>query len=149
MFLASVISPKEIVAYRSAFDGFDREHSGKVPNELLEPLLRSLGYDPYPEEVEDMVEDLGSYDSFDFDSFLVIVSRHSRSAKPDTGLSDVFRTISKDGCGRVSIELVKNALRNIPNKLSEEDINDLLRNVSVDNDDTADVDDIANALLGL
>lgn len=149
MFLASVISPKEMIAYKSAFDGFDRDHSGKVPNKLLEPLLRSLGYNPYPEEIEDMIEDLKGYESFDFDSFMVIVSRHARSSKPDTDLADIFRTVSKNEKGRISIDFIKQMLKSIKNKLSDEDIEDLLKGVEIDDDNTVDIDGIANTLLGL
>ena len=149
MFLAGVIPLKDIPQYQNAFDGFDKNHSGSVPNELLEPLLRSLGYNPTPLEIEDMIADLGRETSFDFDSFMLIVSRHARAAKPETEITDLFKTFDKENTGRISIDFVKQILQSTHHPLDEDEIKDLLRNVEIDNDNTVDIDDVVNAMLGL
>ena len=149
MFLAGVIPLKDIPQYQNAFNAFDHDHSGNVPKELLEPLLRSLGYNPRPEEVEDMIEDLGKEKSFDFDSFMVIVSRHARAAKPEIEISDIFRLLDKENTGRLPVETVKNALKGKENPLDDDEIKEILKNVEIDEEDTVDIDDITNAMLGL
>ena len=148
MFLAGVIPFKDIPEYQNAFEGFDRNHSGKVPNELLEPLLRSLGYNPTDEEVEDMIEDLGRETSFDFDSFMVIVSRHARSSKAEIEISDIFRTLDKENTGRIPVEVVKQTLTSTNHPLDDDDINEILKDLDIEDDNTVDIEDLTNVMLG-
>ena len=56
---ACVIPAKERENYKNAFDAFDEDRDDLITKDVLGKLLRALGYNPYPEEVEDMIADVG------------------------------------------------------------------------------------------
>lgn len=147
-YLVGVIPTNEIDNYHNAFDAFDDNSDGKINKEFLEPLLRSLGYNPFPAEVEDMLLDLGSDNTFDFDSFMVIVSRHSRSVDPEKELLDIFKSLDKERTGRLEVSFVKNILENIKNPLTKEQIENLFEDLRVDEDGTIDYEVLVDKMLG-
>ena len=136
MHLAKVIPLSEIPLYKMAFDGFDTNHTGRVDKAYLEPLLRALGFNPQQYEVEDMKLDIGKDKTFDFDSFMLIVSRHSRAVDTETELTDIFKTLNKNGSGRIPADLAKKILQNTLNPLKDDEVHEIFQKLTVDEDGT-------------
>jgi len=94
-----------------------------------------------------MVEDIAE-PSFDFDSFLYILYRHSRQANPEAELVDSFKVFDKDGSGRLKVDLVRQILRNLTQPFTDDQINELLGEVEVDRQtDTLDYVDLVKKMI--
>ena len=95
----TIFSPEDKENFKNAFDAFDENRDDLVSTDVLGKLLRAIGFNPMPEEVEDMIEDIGA-STFDFNSFMYIVYRHAREADPEGELIDAFRVFDKEGTGK-------------------------------------------------
>jgi Ca2+-binding EF-hand superfamily protein len=110
--------------FKNAFDAFDENRDDRVATKLLSRLLRAVGFNPLPEEIEDMVEDIGE-SNFDFESFMYIVYRHARSVDPERELVDAFRVFDTKGERKLPVPLVRQILQNLKKPFSDDQINEL------------------------
>jgi Ca2+-binding EF-hand superfamily protein len=84
-----------------------------------------VGYNPLPDEVEDMEEDIGAA-TFDFESLLYLLYRHAREADPTGELIEAFKVFDKDGSKRLKITTVRQILHSLKQPFTEDQINELL-----------------------
>jgi Ca2+-binding EF-hand superfamily protein len=122
--------PEERENYKNAFDAFDDDRDERVATDVLGKLLRAVGFNPLPEETEDMIEDIGA-PSFDFHSFLYILYRHARQADPEGELIDSFKVFDKKGEGKLPVEMIRQILSNLNHPFTDDQISELLGQAEV------------------
>jgi Ca2+-binding EF-hand superfamily protein len=110
--------------FQNAFKAFDESQSNRVLTERLGKLLRAVGFNPFAEEIEDMMRDSGE-STFDFDSFMYIVYRHARCVDPERELIDAFKVFDKKGEGKLTVPLVRQILLNLKQPFTDDQINEL------------------------
>jgi Ca2+-binding EF-hand superfamily protein len=132
--------------FKNAFDAFDDNRDDVVSVEVLGKLLRAVGFNPRPDEVEDMIEDIGA-PVFDFNSFLYIVSLHAREADPEAELVDAFRVFDKTGSGLLKTDTVRQILRNLKEPFTDDQIDELLGRADVDAADSVRYEDFVTLML--
>jgi len=126
-------TPEDEANFKNAFDAFDEDRYGIIPPELLGKLLRAVGFNPYPEEVEDMIEDVKSNDAqLNFDAFLYMLRHHARSVDPEGELVDAFRVFDKDGKGRLKVDMIRSILKSIKQPFTDDQIVELISQADVD-----------------
>jgi Ca2+-binding EF-hand superfamily protein len=142
-----LFAPEERENIKNAFDAFDDNHDGFCSVEILGKLLRAIGLNPRPAEVEDMIEDLGA-DAFDLNSFLYIAARHKRAADPESELIAAFRVFDKTGSGRLKTAIIRKILQNLKEPFKEEEIGELLGQAVIDpKTDTVNYEDFTKLML--
>ena len=128
-----IITSDQLEKLRNAFDAFDEDNDGKVQCNVLEKLIRSVGFNPSAEEIEDMTEDLNN-NPFTFNAFLYIVFRHSRCVNVEEDLIRAFRVFDKTKCGRLPVAKVKSILQNTRQPFTDEQIKDIISHCDVKNE---------------
>jgi calmodulin len=142
-----IFPPEERENFKNAFDAFDDNHDGLCSVEVLGKLLRAIGLNPRPAEVEDMVEDIGAQ-VFDFNSFLYITARHRRAADPEAELVAAFRVFDKAGSGRLKTAIIRQILLNLKEPFTDDEIGELLGQAVIDpKTDTVNYKDFAKLML--
>jgi calmodulin len=119
-----VFTAEDRETFKNAFDAFDEDRDQRVSTDVLAKLLRAVGYNPLPEEVEDMIEDIGA-SSFDFESFVYILRHHARAVDPEGELIEAFRVFDKDGTGKIAKVQIREILKNIKQPFTDDQINEL------------------------
>lgn len=132
--------------FKNAFDAFDENRNDFIETADLGKLLRAVGFNPTPEEIEDMIEDVGSQ-RLDFSSFLYIASRHAREVEPEQELIDAFRVFDKNGTGRLKTDTIRKILRNLKQPFTEDQIAELLGQATIDNQDCIKYKDFVKVML--
>jgi calmodulin len=133
--------------FRNAFDAFDDNRDELVSVDVLGKLLRAVGFNPRPTEVEDMIEDIGAR-HFDFTSFLYLIACHGREADPEAELIDSFRTFDQDGTGTLTTAVIRKILENLNEPYQPDQIAELLAQAVVDQEtDTVRYEDFVKLLL--
>lgn len=132
--------------FKNAFDAFDENRNSFIETADLGKLLRAVGFNPTPEEIEDMIEDAGST-KLDFNSFLYIASRHAREVEPEQELIDAFRVFDKDGTGRLKTDIIRKILRNLKQPFTEDQIAELLSQATIDKQDCIKYKDFVKVML--
>ena len=128
-----IITSDQLEKLHNAFDAFDEDNDGKVQCDVLEKLIRSVGFNPSVEEIEDMTDDLNNA-PFTFNAFLYIVFRHSRCVNVEEDLIRAFRVFDKTKCGRLPIATVKAILENTRQPFTKEQIDDIIEHCDAKND---------------
>ena len=132
--------------YQRAFDIFKQEGTEAVPIEDLGRLMRAVGFNPSPDEIEDMADDIGE-DALNFNTFLYIVYRHGREAHPDKELVDTFRIFDKEGKGTLKAELIRKILTNKRQPFTDEQVDKLFQIESPDDEGEVNYSRLVDAML--
>ena len=129
-----LITVEELEKLHNAFDAFDEDNDGRIDFEILETVLRAVGFNPTPEDVEDMIEDVQRR-PVSFAQFLYIVYRHSRAINVEEELISAFTVFDKNKGGTLPVLTVRSILENTRQPFTADQIDDLLEQVEVKNDE--------------
>jgi Ca2+-binding EF-hand superfamily protein len=122
-------SDEDLDNFRKAFTSFAIDDRVDTKQDLGN-LLRAVGFMPYQEEVEDMVEDIDE-PTFDFDTFRYVAYRHARSVDLERELLDGFRIFDKKGEGVLPVPKVRQILQNLKRPFTDDQINELFLQAEV------------------
>ena len=119
---------------QDCFDIYDQDGDGSVSVKELPKMIRALGANPSPEEIEDMLEEFDSNETMEIDEFTYIAAHHLRACDAETELVNSFRIFDRDNTGKISVDMVKKILKNISVPLTDEQIEKLLRKTGTESD---------------
>ena len=133
--------------YKDAFALFDKRGTGRIPPEALGDLLRAIGQNPTLGEIDELERSVGS--DFDFETFVKIVTR------PD-GFKDLgepedyvrgFQVFDKDQTGYIGVGELRYILTSLGEKLTDTEVDELLRGVNVSKDGNVDYVEFVKTIL--
>ncbi|QSL67190.1 hypothetical protein MERGE_001580 [Pneumocystis wakefieldiae] len=118
------------VSYKEAFSLFDKHGKGVVPKECIGDLLRAVGQNPTLLEVSEIEESI--LDEVTFDTFLRILNRPNgfRTVSDHADFIRGFQVFDKDSTGLIGVGELKYILTNLGEKLSDDEVNELLKDVN-------------------
>lgn len=128
------ITIDETEKLHNVFDAYDDDNDGRIDNAQLETVLRASGYNPTPEEIEDMQVDI-NHRPFTFTQFLYIAYRHSRAISAEDELIAAFKLFDRNKTGKLPVLTVRSILENTKQPFTSDQIDDLLDQVDVQNDE--------------
>lgn len=147
------ISRTQMNEFREAFRLFDKDGDGSITQEELGRVMRSLGQFAREEELEQMLHevDINGDGCFSFEEFVEIVSNmgataEKTAAQEEKELRDAFRVFDKHNRGYISASDLRAVLQCLGEDLSEEEIEDMIKEVDVDGDGRIDFYEFAHAL---
>ncbi|KAK6353254.1 SCF ubiquitin ligase complex subunit cdc4 [Orbilia brochopaga] len=119
--------------YKEAFALFDKKGTGRVPISSLGDLLRACGQNPTNAEVEELAASVKS--DFDFETFLKILNRPGGFRDPGDPEEYVrgFQVFDKDSTGFIGVGELKYVLTTLGERLTEEEVSELLKGVEIKN----------------
>ncbi|KAJ1111563.1 hypothetical protein NDU88_008885 [Pleurodeles waltl] len=132
--------------FRAAFDIFVQDaEDGCISTKELGKVMRMLGQNPTPEELQEMIDEVDEDGSgtVDFDEFLVMMVRCMKDdskGKSEEELSDLFRMFDKNADGYIDLEELKIMLEATGETITEDDIEELMRDGDKNNDGKIDYD---------
>ncbi|PWO00817.1 putative myosin regulatory light chain cdc4 [Tilletiopsis washingtonensis] len=120
--------------YKEAFALFDKKGTGHIARESLGDLLRALGQNPTQAEVAELVSGAGK--DIDFQSFLNILHRPNGFKPAGTPEEFIrgFQVFDKEGNGYIGAGELRYVLTSLGEKLSDEEVDELLKGVQVGSD---------------
>uniref|UniRef100_A0A3Q3RBA6 Troponin C, slow skeletal and cardiac muscles n=1 Tax=Monopterus albus TaxID=43700 RepID=A0A3Q3RBA6_MONAL len=132
--------------FKAAFDIFVQDAAdGCISTKELGKVMRMLGQNPTPEELQEMIDEVDEDGSgtVDFDEFLVMMVRCMKEegkGKPEEELAELFRMFDKNGDGYIDLEELKTMLQSTGEAITEDDIEELMRDGDKNNDGKIDYD---------
>jgi len=129
------LKQEDLNAVKDCFNLYDNDGSGKIPSDKLGTVVRSLGYNPTEAEVEDMVRNTARGPSFGMPELLQAVAKCKGESRnnPDD-IRESFSVFDRDGTGRVSAAEMRHVLTTVGEKLSDKEVDDMIREIDVDRD---------------
>lgn len=134
---------------------FDKDGDGTITKEELGRVMRSLGQFARAEELRTMLQeiDIDGDGNVSFEEFVEIVSNiGANTAAPsdqdqeEQELRDAFRVFDKHNRGYITASDLRAVLQCLGEDLSEEEIEDMIKEVDVDGDGRIDFYEFVHAL---
>ncbi|ANZ75178.1 Calmodulin [Komagataella phaffii CBS 7435] len=147
--MSDKLSEAQISEFKEAFSLFDQDQDGKITSKELGIVMRSLGQTPTESELNDLIREIDSNTdgSIDFPEFLTMMARKMRDSDSQAEIFEAFRVFDKDGDGKIDKGELKHVLTSIGEKLTEEEVDEMLREADTNNDGVIDIKEFSNLLV--
>jgi calmodulin len=140
--------PKGKANCKEVFDVFDADHSGEVSIDEMGSLLKTMGMELTAADLEIVIKkfDRDGDGTISFEEFWIYMKSRKAKLDPDVVVAQVFAMIDADGSGRITAEEFSDTLRKLPTRISEEDINALVREIDSSGDGEISMHEFAHVL---
>jgi len=135
--------------YKDAFEMFDKNKDGIITTKQLANVMRSLNQDPTEEELNEMIEevDLDKNGEVDFEEFVTLMNRRSKETDIEEEVLNAFKVFDKDGNGLISNTELRHIMMTLGDQLTEEEIDDMIREADSDGDGYINYEDFIKNML--
>jgi calmodulin len=124
------MTQKEIQEYQEAFSFFDSDQDGFITIQDVGKVMRSVGL--YPSEAELQQIAKSTRNKVDFNEFLNLASKNIVDNKiNEQQMREAFKMFDTYGNGLVNLMQMRNSLQNLGEKLRDEEIDELIREVFI------------------
>ena len=123
-----------------AFKSFDKEGKGEIPTSYLGTIMKNLGYNLKPEQLEECIEavDGDGSGSVDFDEFLALMTKKTKEAEDEHEFREAFRVFDKNNRGVIDVADLKLIFQTLDPDMPEEEIDAMITEVDEDGSGTVD-----------
>eukprot|EP00090_Calanus_glacialis_P040231 TRINITY_DN70128_c0_g1_i1.p1 TRINITY_DN70128_c0_g1~~TRINITY_DN70128_c0_g1_i1.p1 ORF type:complete len:172 (-),score=77.24 TRINITY_DN70128_c0_g1_i1:38-526(-) len=142
----------QVLVLKRCFDGFADEE-GAIPADNVGSILSMMGMKFKPLALREIIEDIDEDGSglLEFGEFCqlaakFLVEEDEEALKKE--LKEAFRIYDKQRMGYISTETLKEILRELDSKLTEEDLNNIIEEVDEDGSGTLDFDEFMEMMAG-
>jgi len=124
------LSEEQIQDMKEAFRLFDKTGRDQISTGDLGTVMRSLGQNPTEAELAELMREI-SGETVDFTEFLSLMGKQMQVADTANDIKEAFKIFDKNSTGEISAAELKHVLTTIGEKLSEEDVDLLLKDGNV------------------
>ncbi|XP_076068710.1 troponin C, isoallergen Bla g 6.0101-like [Oratosquilla oratoria] len=131
------LDEKTMHTLRKTFAVFDKTKSGFVSTQSVADMLNNLGTDFDLEVLRATIQRIDNEDEgkVNFNGFVMIATSFMQEDDEETIISELreaFRLYDKDGNGFITTNTLREILKEIDNKLSDEDLDDIIEEIDED-----------------
>ncbi|CAG9311064.1 unnamed protein product [Blepharisma stoltei] len=139
---------QQITEFKDAFSLFDQNGDGGISILELSTVMRSLGQNPTETELQDMINEIDTDENgiIDFTEFLGLMAKQMKGQDSKGELLEAFKIFDRDGNGLISASELRYAMTNLGEKLTDEEVNDLLKEADLDGDGQINFDEFVRML---
>lgn len=111
--------------------------------------MRSLGQNPSESEVADMINevDVDNDGTIDFPEFLTMMARKMKDTDSEEEIREAFKVFDRDGNGYISAAELRHVMTSIGEKLTDEEVDEMIREADADGDGTIDYNEFVQMLV--
>ncbi|EDW34518.1 GL21536 [Drosophila persimilis] len=130
------LTEEQIAEFKEAFALFDKDGTGSITTRELGILMRSLGQNPTEAELQDLVNevDIDGNGEIDFNEFCQMMNKQKRESDTEEEMREAFQIFDRDHDGFISPAELRFAMINLGEKVTEEEIDDMVREADFDGD---------------
>ena len=123
--------------------------AGYITTKELGTVMRSLGQNPTEAELQDMIAEVDSNGSGTIDpqEFLGLMARRTKDTESEEELREAFRVFDKDQNGFISAAELRHVMTNLGEKLSDEEVGEMIREADVDGDGNINYDEFVKVMM--
>lgn len=139
------LSPQELHEYQEAFGFYDRDRDGLISISEVGQIMRAVGLYPSEAELQEIAK--SGRNKFNFNEFLNLASKNIIDNKiSETKMREAFKVFDNFGTGQVNLLQMKSALQNLGEKLRDEELDEILREVDIDADGNCNYEELVQML---
>ncbi|CAG2172353.1 unnamed protein product, partial [Oppiella nova] len=136
------LSEEQVAEFKEAFMLFDKDLDGRITATELGIVMRSLGQRPTDIELKNMVTmvDQDGNGTIEFNEFLNLMSKKMKETDKEEELREAFRVFDRNGDGFISASELRHVMTNLGEKLTDEEVEDMIREADLDGDGLVNYD---------
>ncbi|XP_019493370.1 PREDICTED: calmodulin-like [Hipposideros armiger] len=134
--MADQLTEEQVAEFKEVFSMFDKDGDGTITTKEFGTVMRSLGKNPTEAELQAMINevDADGNGTIDFPEFLTMMARKMKDTSNIEEIRAAFRVFDKDGNGLISAAELRYVMMNFGEKLTEEEVDEMIREVDIDGD---------------
>ncbi|CAF0795861.1 unnamed protein product [Brachionus calyciflorus] len=135
------LSEEEIESIRASFEFFDKDKNGFITTSELRDVIKKCGSKLKEKDVKEMVKqfDVDKDGKINFDEFIQLMTvNFNNTDNFEENLFKAFKKFDKDGNGFISRSELKEAMRKLDKKITNEEIDDMLTEADTNMDGKID-----------
>nr|ACS36542.1 troponin C isoform 2b'' [Homarus americanus] len=153
-----MLDEEQIGALQKAFDSFDTDSKGFISKGFITPetvgvILRMMGVKISEKNLQEVIAETDEDGSgeLEFEEFVelaakFLIEEDEEALKAE--LREAFRVYDKGGNGYITTDVLKEILRELDNRLTEEDLDSIIEEVDEDGSGTLDFDEFMDMMNG-
>lgn len=136
MLSEEVLSEDQITEFKETFVLFDKDGNGYITMEELKTAMKSLGQSSTEAELQNIIDQADSDrdGTISFPEFLNYMASKVKQTDAEDEIRQAFRLFDEDGNGFVSAAELHHVMSNMGDKLTDEEVEQMIRNADVDGD---------------
>ncbi|KAF6371479.1 calmodulin like 3 [Rhinolophus ferrumequinum] len=147
--MADQLTEEQVAEFREAFSLFDKDGDGSITTQELGTVMRALGQNPTQAELQAMVSEIDQdgNSTVDFSEFLGVMARRMKDRGSEEEIREAFRVFDKDGNGLVSAAELRHVMTRLGEKLSDQELEEMIRAADVDDDGQVNYEEFVRMLV--
>ena len=143
-----ILTDDQIKEFKEAFGLFEQD--GFIKTGDLGFLMKALGQDTSDEELEEMIKEVDEKktEKIALPEFLMLISRKVQDIDEQEELRQAFKIFDRDNKNFISTTELHYVMNNIGEKLSEMEVNDMIKEADPNNTGHVDYHSFVKMLLG-
>jgi len=144
------LSENQISDFRAAFNIYDRDGKGFIPTSLLGTVMKNLGHNLKPEQLQECIEavDGDGSGTVDFEEFLALMAKKTKEAEDEQELREAFRVFDKNNRGVIDTNDLKTIFKALDPDMLDEEIEQIISEVDEDGSGTVDFEEFLKLMSG-
>lgn len=128
---------------KDIFTLFDKKGQGSISKQLFGDYLRAIGYNPTNQLTEQILSQSNAADQLTLDAISGMIKENETELNATTTAKvedfiKAFQVFDKENTGKVSVGDIRYMLTSLGERLSDEEVDELLKGVEVDSDGGVD-----------
>jgi len=135
--------------YKETFSLFDKDGDGTIPTKDLGVALKMLGKNLTEHELGNLLDemDINRKGPIELDEFLALMASSGHSQYSEEEFLEAFRVFDKNGNGLVSVAVLRHVMKELGGKLSDEEIDGMIREPDVDGDGNINYEEFVKMMM--
>lgn len=147
--MADRLRQDQINEIKECFTLYDRDGDGKISCQELGTVIRSLGQNPTEAEVDEIIRNVIRNQSFALAELYQVMSRFLTDTRnKQEEIREAFRVFDRDGTGMISAAELRHVMTNIGEKLSDQEVDEMIREIDVDRDGQVKYEEMVRLMCG-
>ncbi|KAJ2729128.1 hypothetical protein IW152_005731 [Coemansia sp. BCRC 34962] len=136
--------------YKEAFALFDKDGDGSITSVELGAVLKASGHVASETELKDMVNEIDADGDgkIDLKEFIALMERHSSEGSEQAELKEAFKVFDKDGNGSITKSELRQAMKDLGEKLTDKEIDAMIQEVDEDANGEINFEEFSKMMTG-
>merc|ERR1712243_386272 len=141
------LSDALVADFKDAFERIDKEGTGEIPTSELGSVMRMLGHQLKPDQLQECIEEVdGDGSGFvDFEEFLVLMTKKTKEEEKE--VREAFRILDKEGKGTIDSEVLKEILVALDESFTQADVDEIVDEIDEDGSGAVDYEEFKAVMM--
>ena len=143
------ISEKEYADLALVFKLIDQDNSGSISNAELGFLMKSIGQNPTPAELQDMINeaDTNHNGAIELNEFVELMAKKINETNKEDEMMEAFSIFDRNGDGYILEGELKLVMNYLGEQLSDEEMRKMISEADIDGDGKVNYTDFKKFML--